>query len=193
MGRRIANPLTLLGLGEAQRTRRCRLCREPLVEKRRTAWCGDACVERWRLANGDQALFRRLVLDRDAHTCRLCGLDGRLLGRVVDRLFTLDRERWLGQVLGPAEQDQRLPVFLLRALGWGNRSRACWDILEADHVLPLVENGANTIENGRTLCVPCHARETAALAGRRAVALRARRAHARAHGRLALFPGEPER
>lgn len=41
-----------------------------------------------------------------------------------------------------------------------------WD---ADHILPVVEGGGGCgLENYRTLCVPCHKVETAALAKRRA-------------------------
>lgn len=40
---------------------------------------------------------------------------------------------------------------------------------QADHIVPLVEGGTHDMENLRTLCVPCHKVETAALARRRAV------------------------
>jgi len=44
---------------------------------------------------------------------------------------------------------------------------------EADHIVPVVEGGGGCgLENIRTLCVPCHRRETAALAARRAAARR---------------------
>lgn len=39
---------------------------------------------------------------------------------------------------------------------------------QADHRVPLSEDGPDTLENLRTLCVPCHGRWTAALAARRA-------------------------
>ena len=45
---------------------------------------------------------------------------------------------------------------------------------EMDHIIPVVEGGGDCgLENLRTLCVPCHRRETAALAKRRAEARRA--------------------
>ena len=43
--------------------------------------------------------------------------------------------------------------------------RSWW---EADHIHPLIEGGAHTIDNIRTLCIWCHKAETAKLAGRRA-------------------------
>lgn len=40
---------------------------------------------------------------------------------------------------------------------------------EADHIVPVVEGGGECgLENLRTLCQPCHRRETAKLAARRA-------------------------
>jgi 5-methylcytosine-specific restriction endonuclease McrA len=50
------------------------------------------------------------------------------------------------------------------------RPRSLW---EADHIMPVVEGGGGCgLDNIRTLCVPCHRRETAALAARRAAARR---------------------
>jgi 5-methylcytosine-specific restriction protein A len=40
------------------------------------------------------------------------------------------------------------------------------DQWEADHTVPIVEGGALTIENLRTLCVPCHRSETRKLRAR---------------------------
>jgi len=46
------------------------------------------------------------------------------------------------------------------------RGRPLW---EADHIVPVVRGGGSTgLENLRTLCVPCHRRETAQLAADRA-------------------------
>ncbi len=39
---------------------------------------------------------------------------------------------------------------------------------EMDHTVPLIEGGVNTMENFRTLCVPCHKGETKELRGRMA-------------------------
>lgn len=56
----------------------------------------------------------------------------------------------------------------LKAAGWrfeeGWSSR--YSQWEADHVVPLAEGGGMGLDNLRTLCVPCHKRETAALARR---------------------------
>lgn len=43
---------------------------------------------------------------------------------------------------------------------------------EADHAIPLIEGGSYELDNLRTLCVPCHKAQTAALAERLARARR---------------------
>jgi 5-methylcytosine-specific restriction endonuclease McrA len=43
------------------------------------------------------------------------------------------------------------------------RTQHSW---EADHIVPVVEGGPTTLENGRVLCVPCHRSETAKLRAR---------------------------
>jgi 5-methylcytosine-specific restriction endonuclease McrA len=50
-------------------------------------------------------------------------------------------------------------------------TRRLW---EMDHIIPVVEGGGDCgLENLRTLCISCHAKETADLAARRAAARRA--------------------
>jgi len=52
-----------------------------------------------------------------------------------------------------------------------DKPRGDW---HADHVVPVVEGGGECgLEGMRTLCVPCHKDETAALAKRRAEARKA--------------------
>jgi hypothetical protein len=65
---------------------------------------------------------------------------------------------------------------------------ATFALWEADHHVPLSENGTDALENLRTLCKPCHIRHTAALAKRRAHAKRVRgRAHRKASKRSRPF------
>jgi len=61
-------------------------------------------------------------------------------------------------------------VELLMRAGWSARqaddsTKSLW---QADHTVPLIEGGEATMDNLRTLCVPCHTEETTALAARRA-------------------------
>jgi 5-methylcytosine-specific restriction protein A len=50
---------------------------------------------------------------------------------------------------------------------------------EMDHRIPLAEGGSNKLDNLRTLCIPCHRKATAELAGRRAKRARRRRTRTR--------------
>lgn len=73
---------------------------------------------------------------------------------------------------GTTRQTPRGPRTVLECLGFPRSSRDApwWD---ADHIVPVVEGGGECgLENYRTLCKPCHKRETAALARRRAAARR---------------------
>ena len=58
--------------------------------------------------------------------------------------------------------------FKLRRLRWENRS--AWDAMpkwHADHIIPVAEGGGLCgVEGYRTLCVPCHKKESALLAAR---------------------------
>lgn len=135
----------------------CRYCTKP-TPKGRTRWCSDACNDAARFLT-HFAAQRRAVEDRDHGVCALCGLD-------TDALHAAYRYalvRWSKDVHPPT---------LLKALGFVP-SKSLW---EADHTVPVVEGGGvrvgmtreEVLAGLRTLCCPCHRRETAALAGRRA-------------------------
>lgn len=147
----------------------CRWCGRA-VPKGRRSWCSQGCVDQYLdLQPGRQ---RRLVLERDKGVCSGCGRDCVALEA---RILT-----WLGPYLCP-DLDQRMRRLkkgkLLARLGvvscWWVFSTIDRHLWEADHILPVCEGGGETgLENLRTLCRPCHKRETAALAGRRAEARR---------------------
>jgi 5-methylcytosine-specific restriction protein A len=147
--------------------RACRQCGEE-VPKGSRAWCSAACVEA-RTAN-DFAVLRDRVAERDRGVCANCGTD------------TIQLREWVREAMRRALHDthgdrasvnhhahfaeaQAARAALLPVDRWPAIDRAWW---EADHVVPLCEGGAHTIDNLRTLCVPCHKAETAALAARRA-------------------------
>lgn len=55
--------------------KRCRWCWGPVGKGRRT-FCGDACVEEYRILH-DWNFVRELVLKRDHGVCAMCGVDTR--------------------------------------------------------------------------------------------------------------------
>jgi hypothetical protein len=102
--------------------------------------------------------------------CAICGLDTEQLERIVARLRDRSERRWLrsGSYRDPTDRDasrwERLRSELAgRGFGYVGRwhTPALW---EADHVVAVSEGGGCCgLENYRTLCVPCHRRETGLL------------------------------
>lgn len=154
----------------------CRGCLDEVPKGRKT-WCGDQCVQRHVLANGGPAL-RRYILDRDHGVCSICALDTVEAERRLD-----DVRRGHGQVDSVAVhvryRDER---HRLRGLGF-TIGISFW---QADHLIPLAEGGTNVLANYRTLCVPCHKRETAAL--RKRLARRNREQRDAATGQARIEP-----
>jgi len=126
--------------------RLCTWCRKE-CEGRRRLWCSQECVDAY-LAQAHQGGFRRAVERRDHGVCARCERDTEAI------------RRWI------LEQRRKGIRF-----GFGFPPEACW---EADHVVPLAEGGAHSLENARTLCRPCHVTVTAELRARLALARRER-------------------
>src|SRR5262249_7919127 len=106
---------------------RC-LCRQCGVEvpKGRRTFCGDACVDRWKLKS-DPTYLRRQVGKRDKGRCAQCGLRCR------------DLEKSLRLLRGVLARLGQARVFgaVRKALKVAKRT-TLWD---ADHVLAVVEGG----------------------------------------------------
>lgn len=124
------------------------------VAGRRLHWCGQACVEGFR-SRCDPAQVRRLVYRRDQGICYACSLDTEAARRRLRDASDFYR------VFGRHERSREL-------LFASSRLTPPW---QADHIVPVVEGGGLCgLENYRTLCLACHKRESAALAGRLASA-----------------------
>lgn len=193
----------------------CRCGCDVEVPPPRRTFATDACVHRWKLRT-DSAYQRDLVFVRDGGVCANCGVDTRLLRKLflaachdVDAaVMPLDAreraaaERSLGgqrYTLVQAARGIAIAIVTVRAalLGFDPGRRTWWDM---DHVRPVVEGGGvldnaspeEVLGNLRTLCQPCHKRETAALAARRASVRRAVAASAAAAAQPELRLGEVE-
>ena len=123
--------------------------------------------------------FARLkVGQRDHGVCALCGVDTRRqqgayhrLGRAVLRRAGREPFRgrgysewrphaWMGPEVGPVRE----LAMQKYGIPYGRLETDWWD---CDHILPVVEGGgACGLEGLRTLCIPCHQAETAALRAR---------------------------
>lgn len=121
----------------------CRWCQTE-VQPPKLTFCSQACVDEHKVRT-NPGFAKQKVWERDHGVCRSCGLDT------------------AADLKGPVglTRNGRFPEA--RALGR-------WDM---DHIVPVVEGGGNCgLENYRTLCRPCHRRETAALRKRLAAARR---------------------
>lgn len=127
--------------------RPCRWCHGEVPKGSRT-FCGEQCVDAFLSTKGYQHLVPK-VKQRDNEICQLCGMDCKAAREFAQRLRRRDFEAWrhYHDALG-------LPT-----------SRRLW---EADHIEPRCRGGANTLENLRTLCLPCHKAVTKRLAADRA-------------------------
>jgi len=116
----------------------CRWCGSA-VPKGRYTFCGDACVEEWKLRT-DPGYLRVKVFERDCGVCAICGIDTEALRKNKRKLDYAARRRF--------EKE------------WGSR-RSLWD---ADHLVAVVEGGGECgLSNMRTLCLKCHRAATAQL------------------------------
>lgn len=135
----------------------CRQCGEEVPTARRT-FCGENCVHLWRLRTSPSYL-RAQVYKRDRGVCALCGVDTARLGKVIGA-------EWKRVKLAVTTKQRRERAEFRQEFRWYFRRTSYWD---ADHIIPVVEGGGQcTLENMRTLCIPCHQRVTKDLARRRA-------------------------
>jgi 5-methylcytosine-specific restriction protein A len=143
----------------------CRTCGIEVPKGRRT-FCGEACVDDW-ATRYSPTLMRQRVFRRDLGVCALCGIDTRLLGRVLNA-------EWQRIKRVRTAQGRRDRAEFRQRYRWFFRRRTYWD---ADHIVPVAEGGGEcTIANIRTLCIPCHQRVTTEQARNRASQRRQERA-----------------
>ena len=128
--------------------RLCRQCGQEVPPRRRT-FCGDACVEQWKLKS-DPSFLRSRVWKRDKGRCAQCGMNCRELEKGLEQLRKVLAREGLAVVYGS----------LRKALKIQSR-HTLWD---ADHVRPVVDGGGECgLENMQTLCLWCHRDKTGAM------------------------------
>ena len=128
--------------------RLCRQCGQEVPPRRRT-FCGDACVEQWKLKT-DLSFLRSRVWKRDKGRCAQCGMKCKDLEKGLELLRKVLAREGLAVVYGS----------LRKALKIQSR-HTLWD---ADHIRAVVDGGGECgLDNMQTLCFWCHRDKTAAM------------------------------
>jgi 5-methylcytosine-specific restriction endonuclease McrA len=100
------------------------------------------------------------VYERDHGVCAECGTDTHELKKLIEKMVANDdKKNEVRHGFGAGNRVNRVLV----ALGF----KSCQSLWEADHIIPVILGGGNTLDNLRTLCVPCHKKDTAELAAAR--------------------------
>jgi 5-methylcytosine-specific restriction endonuclease McrA len=157
----------------------CRWCGEPIVhgKVRQRRWHDGRLDERhctllYGITQGSGGARAACKL-RDHEVCAWCGLD---VGRAHARW---EKGRQLAWEIAHdrTRRDRYDPESYVRA----ERCYQAWlrgnpePTWAADHVVPLIDGGENTLANLQTLCDPCHAWKTARENRERAAARRSER------------------
>jgi 5-methylcytosine-specific restriction endonuclease McrA len=142
----------------------CYNCGGPLP-KGRPFNCSPACSEAWQCKTSP-SYMRYRIFQRDKGICALCQADTAALKAEYDSLPKATYE-------SVRKQGPRLEFLKLHGIPPGRAWSDWWD---ADHIIPVIEGGGECdLSNLRTLCIPCHRKETKELHSR----LKAKRVEAR--------------
>ena len=125
----------------------CRWCKTEVRPPRRT-FCSAACVTEHRMRT-NPGFLKTLVYRRDKGICAFCNTDTKKVAKEIRS----------------AEYED---VKVLRKQ-WGvHKKRRIWKrkwgggLWDADHITRVVDGGGLCgLENMRTLCIPCHKKESA--------------------------------
>ena len=146
--------------------RACAWCGKKLSrghQKADATYCSQECAEEGRLRRGGKfasSQIRSAVFALEGGKCTLCGLDARAL---YEQILVLQPAERLNRLL---DANWKLPTS---AKGVENllQNPKEGDFWQADHIQAVAEGGGSCgLENLRTLCVPCHQRETEKLRSR---------------------------
>lgn len=155
------------------------------VPKRRRNWCSDECYSEYRKRT--EANYQaHLLLERDAGVCAICGINADIVAAEYrQKKVVLQKKEYASYYIGidrhgnptycwayHAREDIEKLNKEYKEQGWHPQNYSRW--WQIDHILPVAEGGGpdewprerDYLENLRTLCIPCHKKETRALRAR---------------------------
>jgi 5-methylcytosine-specific restriction protein A len=153
----------------------CRWCGKEVPKGKRT-WCGPACIHEHR-TRSSSSYQAKILYERDAGVCDICGINtvkvqaeyrerrSRIYKEIDDLFWDYRNFKAKGKVSRQLLDDLYNEY---KQAGWNVYNIRWWDV---DHKLPVSEGGGPDewprskpyIDNLRTLCHPCHKKETAKL------------------------------
>jgi 5-methylcytosine-specific restriction endonuclease McrA len=138
----------------------CGSCLSAVSIRAESTYCSQDCAEEGRLRRGGKFAsvnIRRSVFALEGGKCTLCHIDAHALYEQIRSLQPAER---LNKLLAV---NWRLPISG-RAMEHLLQDPKEGDFWQADHIRAVKEGGGDSgMENLRTLCVPCHSRETTKL------------------------------
>lgn len=147
--------------------RLCRNCRGAMPKGARHN-CSPKCSDEW-MCKTSPSHLRWKLRERDKGICAICSLDTIALKKEFAEFCGEIQRSWVTiRSLQSSQRSLNERVEWLKSHGIP-AGRSCSDWWDADHIIPVVEGGGETgLDNFRTLCIPCHKKETALLRKRMA-------------------------
>jgi hypothetical protein len=140
--------------GAATGRRVCCNCLEPQSTLLSSGTCSWRCHQELATRVSGSAI-RRQLFELEKGVCRMCAMDMHAVFQRYKRLQPSDRVQELMRLPGFKVGASDAPILQNPVEG---------HFWQADHVLPVAEGGGDcSLMNIRTLCTPCHQKETAKL------------------------------
>ena len=121
-----------------------------------STYCSHECAEEGRLRRGVSSV-RNQVFALERGICSFCGIDAYALFLRIKALQPAERLNALYNANWKLPKSMVAHERLLHSPRQG-------DFWQADHIVPVAEGGGDcSLDNLRTLCTPCHQKETSLL------------------------------
>eukprot|EP00056_Hartaetosiga_gracilis_P007950 m.114128 g.114128 ORF g.114128 m.114128 type:complete len:1223 (-) comp12812_c0_seq1:69-3737(-) len=134
----------------------CKYCKKMIQNKHtlQQTFCSHECWELFNIKTGSSNTIRRRLFELEGGVCQLCGLNTHEL---FQRIRAIDKPEHRRKVLC-STRFQFMKTTRIASIAQRPSEGDFW---QADHINPVCEGGGESdISNFRTLCTPCHSKET---------------------------------